>query len=633
MADLPGDVLEKILGFLALSDVENAHVNLFAFGSTCTSWRAAVHADAPVWHDALLHRFGVVVGHRESRELHPFQDHSYAYSVRDLCFGDYLNDDGFLKDLEHGFYMQYMSDGGRGLYLVYRKIFGDLPLRDFRRMTRSWQRIMTARRGGSWHHVAESNKYDTGSPLCEELWKEDNEWYRRYVHETTRAALRSEPSPFGRNDTFDAVADHETINAEDGYNRSLRSVGEPTVKASCDEFVDDMCADGTPGDKRPMERGMHPSLQLMFRLRDGQKVVAGDQDDEQVQKDEDDGHYLDHKVINMWEGGKFGKTRLRHRFAQALLGNGLLGGYTVYDNHVNVRLLSLDSSRKLTKFLSAEGIMSAEKGRNVLLAASFDMQKLVWANAKTGTVWVHVTEQSGQRSGTRAHPAGMDVVDWFEEFSRRVGFGVYVVDSQMDSAIPQGSGGWRPTALSQFPALARAGTSVCGDGQGSAVASDAAQRQEVTAYEEVTKNAVRISVSTVYMENGNMWTYRVRMYMLSIKEQETRWRLRNPSDDSRLTHPFRPMHKAQLTKRLWLITDENGHEQRVEGEAVIGQYPLLEPGKPAFSYQSQTNLPGGGPGTMKGGFYFVEGSMNDETGPEFFAKCPEFVLCKPRFMF
>ena len=108
----------------------------------------------------------------------------------------------------------------------------------------------------------------------------------------------------------------------------------------------------------------------------------------------------------MWEGGKFGKARLRHRFAQALLGNGLLGGYTVYDNHVNVRLLSLDSSRKLTKFLSAEGMMSAEKGRNVLLAASFDMQKLVWANAKTGTVWVHVTEQSGQRSGTTGASGG-----------------------------------------------------------------------------------------------------------------------------------------------------------------------------------------------------------------------------------
>ena len=320
----------------------------------------------------------------------------------------------------------------------------------------------------------------------------------------------------------------------------------------------------------------------------------------------------------MWEGGKFGKSRLRHRFAQALLGNGLLGGYTVYDNHVNVRLFSLDSSRKLTKFLSAEGIMSAEKGRNVLLAASFDMQKLVWANAKTGTVWVHVTEQSGQRSGTTAHPAGMDVVDWFEEFSRRVGLGVYVVDSQMHS---QGSGGWRPTALSQFPALARPGTSVCDD-QDSAVASDAAQRQEVTAYEEVTKNAVRISVSTVYMENGNMWTYRVRMYMLSIEEQETRWRRINPSDDSRLRNPFRPMHKAQLTRRLWVITDENAHEQRVEGEAVIGQYPILEPGAEAFSYQSQTNLPGGGVGDDEGRVLLRGGNDGRRDGSGVFREVP-----------
>ena len=613
MADLPGDVIEKILGFLTRSDVENVHVNLLAFGSTCKSWRAAVDEDAPAWHDALLHRFGAVVGpSKGSRDRRaprsPFEDESYALLVLDL------------SGYKQGVYR------ARGLYLAHHKLFGDLPVRDFRRMARSWQRIMTARRGGSWHHVVESNDYDSGSPLCEVLWEEDNEWYNRYVHEETRAALRSEPSPFRRNDTSDTVAPDQNIHAEDGHNRSLRSVGVPTVKQSCDEFVDDMCADGTQGDKRPMEGGMHPSLQLMFRLRNGQKVV----DDEDAEFDHPSVNTPAHRVLNLWErkGGMINSSFTVAEY-QALLGNGLLGGYTVYDNHVNVRLLSLDSSRNLTKFLGANGRVPTEKGRNMLLAASFDMRKLVWVNAKTGTVWVYVTEQSGQRSGSQAHPAGMDVVDWFEEFSRRVGFGVYAVESDDGLAQQFEELGWRPTALSQFPARARPPH----DGQGLALASDAVGQQEVTMYEEVTKNALRISVSTVYMENGNMWTYRVRMYMLSIKEQETRWRLRNPSDDSRLTHPFRPMHKAQLTKRLWLITDENGHEQRVEGEAVIGQYPLLEPGKPAFSYQSQTNLPGGGPGTMKGGFYFVEGSMNDETGPEFFAKCPEFVLCKPRFMF
>ena len=89
MADLPGDVIEKILGFLTRPDVENVHVNLLAFGSTCKSWRAAVDEDAPAWHDALLHRFGAVVGPskgpRDRRAPRsPFEDESYALLVLDL---------------------------------------------------------------------------------------------------------------------------------------------------------------------------------------------------------------------------------------------------------------------------------------------------------------------------------------------------------------------------------------------------------------------------------------------------------------------------------------------------------------------------------------------------------------------
>ena len=36
---------------------------------------------------------------------------------------------------------------------------------------------------------------------------------------------------------------------------------------------------------------------------------------------------------------------------------------------------------------------------------------------------------------------------------------------------------------------------------------------------------------------------------------------------------------------------------------------------------------------MSGGFYFVEGTMERPMGSEFFAKCPHFVLTRPRFMF
>ena len=76
MADLPRDVIEKILGHLVRSDAENAHVNLRAFASTCKSWRSALHEDAPAWHEALLCRFGVVDHPPEPATFHPFHDRS-----------------------------------------------------------------------------------------------------------------------------------------------------------------------------------------------------------------------------------------------------------------------------------------------------------------------------------------------------------------------------------------------------------------------------------------------------------------------------------------------------------------------------------------------------------------------------
>ena len=42
---------------------------------------------------------------------------------------------------------------------------------------------------------------------------------------------------------------------------------------------------------------------------------------------------------------------------------------------------------------------------------------------------------------------------------------------------------------------------------------------------------------------------------------------------------------AQLLSRHWLITDANGRIQEVHGDGVVGQQPLIEPGK-AFQYTS-----------------------------------------------
>ena len=48
-------------------------------------------------------------------------------------------------------------------------------------------------------------------------------------------------------------------------------------------------------------------------------------------------------------------------------------------------------------------------------------------------------------------------------------------------------------------------------------------------------------------------------------------------------------YTVQLLRREWNIFDSNGAFSQVEGEGVIGQQPLIEPGD-AYEYESACNL-------------------------------------------
>lgn len=80
---------------------------------------------------------------------------------------------------------------------------------------------------------------------------------------------------------------------------------------------------------------------------------------------------------------------------------------------------------------------------------------------------------------------------------------------------------------------------------------------------------------------------------------------------------------AKLLARHWVITDSNGKVDEVEGDGVIGEQPIIQPGE-AFSYTSgavlETDV-----GTMAGSYQMV-----NEDGQPFDADIPEFVLSVPR---
>ncbi len=80
---------------------------------------------------------------------------------------------------------------------------------------------------------------------------------------------------------------------------------------------------------------------------------------------------------------------------------------------------------------------------------------------------------------------------------------------------------------------------------------------------------------------------------------------------------------ATLMARHWVITDANGKVIEVQGEGVIGEQPMLEPGQ-SFEYTSgaviETPI-----GCMQGSY-----TMQGEAGEQVKVAIPVFSLCDPK---
>ena len=82
-------------------------------------------------------------------------------------------------------------------------------------------------------------------------------------------------------------------------------------------------------------------------------------------------------------------------------------------------------------------------------------------------------------------------------------------------------------------------------------------------------------------------------------------------------------YTVQLLRRRWDIFDSNGTRREVEGEGVVGQQPVIEPGE-SHEYISGCNLKTD-MGSMKGEYQMLR--MIDNT--LFDAHIPEFYLIAP----
>ncbi|TAG10141.1 MAG: ApaG domain [Verrucomicrobia bacterium] len=80
--------------------------------------------------------------------------------------------------------------------------------------------------------------------------------------------------------------------------------------------------------------------------------------------------------------------------------------------------------------------------------------------------------------------------------------------------------------------------------------------------------------------------------------------------------------RVTLRGRKWLVQEENGEMTVVEGDGVVGQYPVIEPGG-HFSYNSYHTV---ACNAVAYGAFF--GATDD--GKRVYTKIPQFVLKLPR---
>jgi len=70
--------------------------------------------------------------------------------------------------------------------------------------------------------------------------------------------------------------------------------------------------------------------------------------------------------------------------------------------------------------------------------------------------------------------------------------------------------------------------------------------------------------------------------------------------------------RYQLTMRHWQQRHANGQVERIDGEGVIGQYPVMYKGCPEFQYCSCTRQASPHDGQMSGSFDFRVGDTEEE---------------------
>ncbi|KAK4718524.1 hypothetical protein R3W88_016862 [Solanum pinnatisectum] len=282
---------------------------------------------------------------------------------------------------------------------------------------------------------------------------------------------------------------------------------------------------------------------------------------------------------------------------------GLMGGYSFYDHLVNVSLLPLHQMIIKTKEIIRH-IGLGNRSKYVVVAASCGYnEKVFFLNCSTGQLNVGTRNLTTDREMIPCVPSalissvhnvkGTQTQDamllWLEEHVRRLQHEVIKVRKE-----------GKVRSISLFP-------------------------EEPPLCSLAVTNGVKVRASSVFVPEFStiqdeyekfFFAYSIRMSL---------------SPEGCIMNGM-TFNSCQLYWRRWIIRCNDNVVDDVNGEAVIGKYPLLRPGEEEFVYQSCSSQPHS-PGSIEGSFTFVPGRLADPKGSPFEAVVSRFPLVMPDYIF
>ncbi|KAL1544884.1 F-box protein skip16 [Salvia divinorum] len=282
---------------------------------------------------------------------------------------------------------------------------------------------------------------------------------------------------------------------------------------------------------------------------------------------------------------------------------GIIGGYTLYDHLVNVFLLPLSQIILDTKSIMDQIGLSSRSKYIVVAASATYSEKLFFLNCGSGQLFVGTRNlvMDGEmlpcvpdtlissvhdRSGSQQQDA---MLLWLEEHGRRLQEGIIKVRQQREMR-----------SINLFPEEPPLCTSAITDGV--KVRASAAFLPEFSNLQDESEKF--------------LFAYSIRMSL---------------SPDGCVINGV-TFSSCQLYWRQWIVRANDAIVSNVNGEAVIGKYPLLRPGKAEFVYESCTSLRAS-KGSVEGSFTFVPGRLVDPEGGPFAVEVARFPLQLPDYIF